>query len=62
METTRKPVIGREVSMVAYNGRSVRKSRTEGWAEGPIVKITKKYIHIRDWRTNAIWITPVHLY
>jgi hypothetical protein len=46
------------VSVVAYNGRSVRTARTEALIDGWIVKITDKYVHIRAQRDGKIWIAP----
>lgn len=50
--------IGCEVTLVAYNGRSVRKSRCESEITGAVVKVTKDYIHIRDYRDGSIWKSP----
>lgn len=55
-----KPSINCEVSVVAYNGRSVRTARTEAVIDGWIVKITAKYVHIRAQRDGKIWIAPRH--
>ena len=55
------PNIGCEVMMIAYNGRSVRKSRTEALITGTVVKTTKDYIHIRSYEDNKVWKSPVYL-
>ena len=55
------PNIGCEVMMIAYNGRSVRKSRSEHLITGIVVKTTKDYIHIRNYEDNKVWKSPVYL-
>lgn len=50
--------IGCEVTLVAYNGRSVGKSRCESEITGVVVKVTKDYIHVRDYRDGNIWKSP----
>jgi len=55
------PNIGCEVMMIAYNGASVRKSRTEAFVTGIVVKATKDYIHIRNYEDNKVWKSPVYL-
>jgi len=55
-----KPSIDCEVSVVAYNGRSVRTARTEAVIDGLIVKITAKYVHIKAYRDGKTWIAPRH--
>jgi len=55
-----KPSINCEVSVIAYNGRSVRTARREARINGVIVKITAKYVHIRAYDDGKIWITPSH--
>ena len=57
-----KPSIDCEVSVVAYNGRSVRTARTEARIDGLIVKITDKYVHIRAYCDGKIWITPRYFF
>jgi hypothetical protein len=51
--------IGAEVAdMVAYNGASARRSRTEALVTGVVVKVTKDYVHIRRYEDNKVWKSP----
>jgi hypothetical protein len=50
--------IGCEVSLVAYNGHSQRKSKRESYITGEVTKVTKDYIYIRDYRDSSIWKAP----
>ena len=61
MKNANIPNIGCEVMMIAYNGRSVRKSRTEALITGTVVKTTQKYIHIRSYEDKQVWKSPVYL-
>lgn len=47
--------IGAEVSLVAYNGKSVKTAKAEGFITGEVVKITGQYIWIRNYADNTIW-------
>ena len=49
---------GTEVSMVAYNGRSRRTARAEGFITGTVVKVTDKYIWIKNYADGNIWKAP----
>jgi hypothetical protein len=46
---------GTEVSMVAYNGRSRRTAKAEGFVTGTVVKVTDKYIWIKNYADGNIW-------
>ena len=50
--------IGAEVTLTAYNGSSRWTARCESVITGEVVKITAKYIWIRDYRDNSIWKSP----
>jgi hypothetical protein len=39
--------------MVAYNGASARRSRTEALVTGVVVKVTKDYVHIRRYEDKG---------
>jgi hypothetical protein len=45
---------GAEVSLVAYNGNA-KSAKAEGFITGEIVKITSKYIHIKNYIDGSIW-------
>ena len=44
-----------EVSLIAYSGKSVKTSRCESYITGQVIKITTKYIWLRDSRDGSIW-------
>jgi hypothetical protein len=47
--------IGCEVSLVAYSGRSARKSVSESFITGSVVKVTDRYIWVRNYADGSIW-------
>ena len=49
---------GTEVSMVAYNGRSRRTAKAEGFITGTVQKVTDKYIWIKNYADGTIWKAP----
>lgn len=46
---------GAEVAMVAYNGRSRKSAKTEGFVIGTVEKVTSKYIWIKNYADGNIW-------
>jgi hypothetical protein len=47
--------IGTEVSLVAYNGKSAKTAKAEGFITGQVVKITSQYIWIKNYIDGTIW-------
>ena len=47
--------IGAEVSLVAYNGKSMRTAKAEGFITGEVVKVKSRYVWIRNYSDNTIW-------
>jgi len=45
---------GAEVSLVAYNGNA-KSAKSERLINGEVVKITSKYIHIKNYVDGSIW-------
>jgi hypothetical protein len=50
--------VGCEVSLIAYNGRSMRAAGKESVITGLVVKVTNNYIHIRNWEDGLVWKSP----
>lgn len=46
---------GTEVSMVAYNGRSRKTAKAEGFITGTVQKVTSQYIWIKNYADGTIW-------
>lgn len=55
------PNVGCEVCYVGYNGRSRRQSTTEAMVTGIVTKVTKDYIHVRNYEDGKVWKTPTYL-
>lgn len=46
---------GAEITMIAYNGTSSRTAKCESVITGVVVKLTSKYIWIKNYTDDTIW-------